>query len=209
MRHTLVAMLLVPALLLPLAAQAKPKAKPKPRPAARQEGPRLPEFLQPPVVKQNVLLDLSESGYGGLGVLYDRAVGMQNSINGGVALAGSGGPNNYWTSVELKAGYSWWIHKDFWAHVDRPLLGWFAGPVLKVDLVNWHLAWGGGSYNSSGAYFGGAAQGGYQWLFKPGLTARLYAEAGYMAGSMDNLYSQSIGYGGPFVGAHLAAGWSF
>lgn len=204
MRQSLVLFLLTPALLLPLAFPARAQAWTQ----ERDERP-LPAFLQPPTVKQNLLLDLSESGYGGLGVLYDRALGYRNSINAGIAVAGAGPPSNYWTSLDLKLGYSWWIHKDFWPHPDRPLLGWFVGPELKVNLVNWHLDAGNNSYNNSGTYVGGAAVGGYQWIFQPGLTARAYAEAGYLGGGLNGQYGYSVGYGGPFVGGHLAVGWSF
>ena len=213
MRKPLVLLLLTPALLLPLALPAKAKARVRPKERAEvnqsSDDRQLPAFLEPPTVKQTVLLDLSESGYSGLGVLYDRALGLRNSVNAGIAVAGSGVPSNYWTSVELKAGYSWWIHKDFWPHPDRPLLGWFVGPELKVNLVRWHLDWGGGSYDSSGAYVGGAAVGGYQWIFQPGLTARAYAEAGYLGGGLNGQYGYNVGYGGAFVGGHLAVGWSF
>lgn len=194
--------------LQPLAAQARPRA----RAAYRGEdssGVRLPEFIQPPATQQSLLLDLSESGYGGIGAIYDRALGMANSINVGLAGSGSGTSNNYWTSVEVKVGYSWWIQKDFWPHPRRPLLGWFVGPVLKLDNVNWHLDWGNGNANYNGTYFGGGAQGGYQWVFHPGLTARVFADAGFLGGGLSNQYGYSPGFGGPYVGGHAAVGWSF
>ncbi|HTB34914.1 MAG TPA: hypothetical protein VK842_08630 [bacterium] len=174
---------------------------------------RLPEFIQPPDKDphQQVLLDVSESGYGGVGALYDYSLDHLHSLEGGINFAGNGLPGDYWTVSGVKAAFNFWIPADFWPHPSARLLGWFAGPELRLDYVNWHYDWGGGSYNSGATYFGAGAQGGYQWIFHPGLTARLYAQADYLAGTLNGPSGSPAGpgFGGVTVGGHAAVGWSF
>ena len=173
---------------------------------------QLPEFIQPPAgtEHQQVMLDAGETSYGAAGVLYEASLTPANSVEAGVNVTGNGLPSDYFSATGLKAGFHWWIPRDFWPHPTTRLLGWFAGPEIQADFVSWHYNYAGNGRDSYGTFFGGGAEGGYQWIFHPGLTARLYVEADYLAGNLDGLPgAPGVGYGGLAVGGHAAAGWSF
>jgi hypothetical protein len=195
LKHPLPAVLAAAALALPALSRAA-----------------LPEFIQPPAqsLRQQVLLDAGETSYGAIGALYEASLSPANSVEAGVNFTGNGLPSDYFSASGVKAGFHWWIPQDFWPHPQARLLGWFAGPEIQADFVSWHYQYTGSGRDSYGTFFGGGAEGGYQWIFHPGLTARLYAEADYLAGNLDGLPgAPGVGYGGLAVGGHAAVGWSF
>jgi hypothetical protein len=191
-RLTLIACLLMGALTAPLAAE---------RP--------LPEFLQPPEVQQQVLADL---GSGSLSVIYERAYGREFSWQVSPYFwGGAYTSQNYTTSTGVKLGGDWWLHQDFWPHPETALLGWWAGP--QVSLNNWHNHWtdgAGGAHDETANSASVGVQGGYQWVFHPGLTARLYAQVDALGWDLTHSSTWVGGYNGigPLT-PHAAVGWSF
>jgi hypothetical protein len=172
---------------------------------------RLPEFIDPPENRdQQLLVDLSQSGYGSLGLLYDYALSSEHSLEFGLSAAGNGPSNNYWSAYGAKFAFNFWLQQDFWEHPNEPLLGWYLGPEVVATAVDWHYDYAGNSYNTGAGYLGGGGQLGYQWIFHPGLTARAFVEADYQGGNLDGVNgAPGPGYGGFNVGGHAAVGWSF
>ena len=210
MRRSFLLLLLTSALLLPQAtARARYSAV-----ADRSDDRQLPAFLQPPTVKQNLLLDLSTASVNGnipFSLTYERVLDPDLSwqVSPNISSGGTTADNYFSTGARLAVDY--WFHADFWPHPEPALLGWFAGPQVGVGIYRHHWTDGlGNGHDDSSSGLSAGALGGYQWIFHPGLTARAYAQVDAIGwDSAAGTVSVGAYAGATALSLHAAVGWSF
>lgn len=142
---------------------------------------------------------------GTLGVTYERAVFDENSFTVGGDLALRGVPGNAWTILGAHGSYRWWLASP------HRLSGWFVGPAAFLYSLTWTYDYGRTQYSASGIYFGGGAEGGFQWVFKNGFLLNAGANLGYMAGSLSAASGTNVSlpFGGPYFGLLGSVGYAF
>lgn len=143
----------------------------------------------------------------GLGnAVYEQAVGDKNSFTAGLSFASYGSDINRLSLFGVTGSYRWWFDD-----AQKVMRGWYAGPELSINTVNWSFKLLGTESNANATFFGGGAQGGYQWIFNSAFTLNLGLSVGYAAGSFSTnvVGAPTPGFGGSYVGGNLGLGYAF
>jgi hypothetical protein len=170
--------------------------------------------------KQDVYANIGGFVYGIASVGYEKAIKSDQSftIEGSYSSKGDGTLWN-WTTIGVGASWRFWLKQL----VDEgSLKGVYVGPAVRVQSLTytydvttvntsvWPYTYGTKKESSGGMFFGGGAQGGYQWIFDNGFLLNGGLEIGFLTGSVSVASGgTALGFGGTYSGIVGAVGYAF